>query len=78
VHKNHNCKLHTFGVIVLCSFSFLNVVRSITEKVFKLLTLTFRGRYILLRSSAVHKKQSSRHHTFGFAILEVCPDNFLQ
>jgi len=30
VHKNHNSKLHTLGVIVICSFSFLNFVQGIT------------------------------------------------
>jgi len=29
VHKNHNSKLHTFGVIALYSFSFLNFARGI-------------------------------------------------
>jgi len=32
VHKNHNSKHHNFEVIALCSFSFLNFVRRITQK----------------------------------------------
>jgi len=44
VYKNHNSKLNTFGVIVLCSFWCLKFVRTITQKVIKLLTWTFIGR----------------------------------
>ena len=69
VHKNHYSRHHTFGVVALCSFSFLNFVRSITQKVFKLLTSNFIGRYMSFRRSAVHKNYNSKLHIFGVFVL---------
>jgi len=65
VHKNHNSKLHTFGVIALCSFSFLNFVWSIS-----ILTtdLKFCRQIDLIEEKC--NAQGSMHHTFG--VIAVC------
>ena len=48
VQRNHNSKLHTFEVIALCSFSFLNFVRSITQKSIQATDLNFHGQIDLI------------------------------
>jgi len=60
---NHNSNFHTFGVIALCSFSFLNFVWSITQKVFKLLTWNLRSHRV--------EMQCIRTITLGIILLEL-------
>ena len=74
VHKNHNSKFHTFGVIALCSFSYFNLFRSITFKLCKASTWNVIGRLISLRKSAVHKNHDSKFHTIG--VIALCSFSF--
>ena len=79
VHKNHNTTHHTFGVIALCSLSFLNFVRSISQLVFMLLTLNYICRQISLRRSALHMKHLLSSYFWSYCplfifILEFCPE----
>ena len=61
--KNHNLKFHTFGVIALCSLSYLNFVRSITLKLCQASTWNFIGKKISLRRSEVYENHNSKFHT---------------
>ena len=77
VHKNHNSKGQTFGVIALSSFSFLNFVSSKIQEVFKLLTWNFIDRYTCtsLKRNAVHENHNSRHYTLR--VIALCWFSYL-
>jgi len=88
LHKNHNPPFLSFSVIALCYFSYLNfvsghlkLVGAISQRLLQIWTWNFRGVYISLRRSALHKNHNPPLPNFkvialwGFFLLKFCVEH---